>query len=261
MTLDCREARLHLLDLARGRTGAATEAARAHLEGCADCRRAAAAEVVLSEVLERQLPVHPASFALKRRLAEHWPSAPARHGRWRRALVPALAAAVLLIGVSATYYQLAVVRPARAAGLLVAEAVNDHVRLLQSQHPLEVEAGGIHQVKPWFAGRLDFAPDVSFNGDADFPLRGGAVGYFLDRRAAVLVYGRRLHTISLLVFRADDLAWPARGLTHLRGVDVYPATLRGFNVLLWRRGELGYALASDVDPAELRDLAVRIAGR
>jgi anti-sigma factor RsiW len=259
--MDCAEARLHLVDVTRGRAG--VDAARAHVDTCADCRRAATAERALSEVLERELPAHPASFALKRRLAEHWPTAPApaRPRRWGRALVPALAAAAVLVvtGV-ATYHQLFVAGPARAATLLVAEAVGDHVRLLQSQKPLEVESHGIREVKPWFTGRLDFAPDVSFTGDADFPLRGGAVGYFLDRRAAVFVYGRRLHTISLLVFRADGLAWPTRGLDHLPGIDVYPATLRGFNVLLWRRGELGYALASDVSGGELRELAVRVAG-
>jgi anti-sigma factor RsiW len=68
---------------------------------------------------------------------------------------------------------------------LVSEAVNDHLRVLSSQHPLDVESGGIHQVKPWFERRLDFAPVLAFEGDAEFPLRGGAVGYFRDRKAAV----------------------------------------------------------------------------
>jgi anti-sigma factor RsiW len=31
-------------------------------------------------------------------------------------------------------------------------------------------------------------------------------------------------------------------------------------VLLWRRGELGYALVSDVDAAELTQLAAKVAG-
>jgi len=35
-------------------------------------------------------------------------------------------------------------------------------------------------------------------------------------------------------------------------------TERGYNVILWRRGELGYALISDVDPAELKQLPARI---
>ena len=60
---------------------------------------------------------------------------------------------------------------------------------------------------------------VRFEGDADFPLKGGSLGYFRDRKAAVFVYARRLHSISLLVFRADGLPWPSRGLTRINGVE------------------------------------------
>jgi anti-sigma factor RsiW len=40
----------------------------------------------------------------------------------------------------------------------------------------------------------------------------------------------------------------------------YPAAIRGFNVLLWRVGDLGYALVSDIDAAELRQLGARLGG-
>ena len=143
---------------------------------------------------------------------------------------------------------------------MVTEAVNDHVRLLQSQHPFEIESSGIHQVIPWFSGRLDFAPTVRFPGDADFPLRGGAVGYFVDRKAATLVYGRRLHSVSVFVFRADGLPWPRSGLEKLGRLEVLRTASRGFNVLLWRDGELGFALVSDVDPRDLSLLASKLAG-
>ena len=139
-----------------------------------------------------------------------------------------------------------------------AESVNDHLRLLASRRPLDVESGGLHQVKPWFAGRLDFAPVVTFEGDADFPLKGGSVGYFRDRKAAVFVYARRLHPISLLVFRADGLSWPSRSLTRVNDVEASVAAERGFNVIVWRRGELGYALVSDVDAGELKAFAARL---
>ncbi len=170
-------------------------------------------------------------------------------------------ALVLVVGAALLYYERTVSRERNAQAGMVAEAVNDHLRLLTSLHPLDIESGGIHQVKPWFEGRLDFAPIVPFEGDADFPLKGGAVGYFLDRKAAVLVYARRLHPISLLIFRAEGLAWPARGFTPMDGVDAYVSAERGFNVVMWRRGGLGYALVSDVDAAELKSLATKLAGR
>jgi anti-sigma factor RsiW len=135
---------------------------------------------------------------------------------------------------------------------LVTEAVNDHLRILASQHPLDVASSDFHQVKPWFEGRLDFAPEVSFLGDAAFPLKGGAVGYFLDRKAAVFVFNRRLHSISLFVVRAEGRPWPAGG------ARAHVVLSRGFNVMLWRSGELGYALVSDLDRAELTQLAAKL---
>jgi anti-sigma factor RsiW len=217
-------------------------------------------DAALDAALER-LPQYPASLAFKRRLRASWsPSPPRRRWPRLRVLVPALMAAAVVIALAPLGWDRLVVRPDHErAGRLVAEAVNDHVRVLMSAQPLEVKSSDTHQVRPWFAGRVDFAPVVRFGGDAEFPLQGGAVGYFVDRKAAVIVYGHRLHTISLLVFNADGLDWPRRDVTRVGGVDAYASATRGFNVLLWREGDLGYALVSDVDPGALRALALRLA--
>jgi anti-sigma factor RsiW len=263
--MDCREVELHLLDAQRGRLRPDLRGAlRAHLGTCGVCSRAEAEERVLTEILERRLPQHPASIALKRRLAAQWPAAPATTrswwNRWGASLVPALVvAAALLVALPVYFDRTNGVRTDGTAGM-VREAVNNYLRLVSSQHPLEIASGGIHQVKPWFEGRLDFAPVVSFEGDEDFPLKGGSVGYFLDRKAAVFVFGRRLHTITLYVFRAGGLPWPTRGLDAMGRAHASASVSRGFNVLLWRSGELGYALVSDLDASELRELGAKLAG-
>jgi anti-sigma factor RsiW len=260
--MTCEEARDRLLDAQRDRLAPETRATlQAHLQACAACAHEEAAEALLSEALESRLPQHGAPVALKRRLAATWPAEPAAapglRRRWGRLLIPAAAvtAAGLLIALPVVSQRAS--EPASAR--MVAEAVNDHLRILTSRHPLDIESGGIHQVKPWFEGRLDFAPVIRFDGDQDFPLRGGAVGYYLDRKAAVFVFNRRLHTISLLVFRADGLPWPTRELRPVGASQAHITTSRGFTSVLWRDGELGYALVSDVDPAELARLAERLA--
>lgn len=263
--MSCDSVRIRLLDYQQGRLPLdAQSEVRAHLDGCPACARVGAVEHELTWVLEHRLPQHPASLALKRRLAARWSATAARRSWWSRgrpSLVPALAAAaVVLVAIPLVSHQRTASRLASERAAVVAEAVNDHLRVLSSQHPLDVESGGLHQVKPWFAGRLDFAPAVTFAGDADFPLKGGSVGYFRDRKAAVLVYARRLHPISLLMFRAEGLAWPASDLTRLDGVEPHATAERGFNVIVWRRGELGYALVSDVDAVELKQLAAKIVG-
>jgi len=252
--MNCQDVRGQVLDYQRGTLGPDLRAdISAHLDGCPECARASAAEQALSEMLEQRLPQHSAPPALKGLLAARWPPAQAPRSswwtRWGRSLVPAAAVAVVLLTVMPLYYQRL---GAPTADGLVTEAVNDHLRILTSQHPLDIESGNFHQVKPWFEGRLDFAPVVSFLGDAEFPLKGGAVGYFLDRKAAVFVFHRRLHSISLFVVRAEGLPWP------VGGARAYVTLSRGFNVMLWRSSGLGYALVSDVDGSELAQLAAKL---
>jgi anti-sigma factor RsiW len=266
--MDCAGVRLALLDHHRARLAPEEDAAvLAHLESCAACRHEDAVELALTDALEARLAQHPGSLALKRRLAAQWPtSVPARAVPARRAWrpldarrwwLPAAAFALALLALGALLYERAVDQP---AAVMIAEAVNDHLRGLDGRRPVEVTSSEFHRVKPWFGGRLDFAPVVAFTGDDEFPLRGGAVEYFLDRKAAVFVYGRRLHTISLLVFRADALPWPTSGLTPLGHARALVTVARGYHVVLWRQGELGYAAVSDVDAADLRELALRVAG-
>lgn len=232
----------------------------AHVQGCAVCTHEAAAEQLLTAALEGRLPQYAAPVALKRRLAAQWPGLvapePSAWRRWSRSLIPAVAVAAVLLMIVPLYSQ-----REGEQGSVMTEAVNDHLRILSSQHPLDIENGGMHQVKPWFEGRLDFAPVVRFLGDQDFPLQGGAVGYYLDRKAAVFVFHRRLHAISLLVFRADGLPWPTRGLQRIGRAQAHASAARGFNLVLWREGELGYALVSDVDMPELIHLAETLTPR
>jgi anti-sigma factor RsiW len=254
--MECADVRRHLLDYQRGRLEPTPHGAvDAHLASCPACAQEAGVEAVVTDLLERRLPQHPASLALKRRLAAQWRAAPPTPLRWWRRgpwLMPALALGLVLVVAVPLSYEWMTRRAGQHAADMVAEAVNDHLRIASGHHALEVEAGGIHQVKPWFTGKLDFAPAVAAVDDAELPLQGGAVEYFLDRKAAVLVYKRRLHTVSLLVLRADGLPWPAGGRLSTR-------TERGFNVVLWRAGEQGYVLVSDLDAQELSRLAAQLA--
>lgn len=255
--MNCTDAKLQLLDYHRGRLSAeAREEVRSHLHACSSCAQADRDERALSDLLERQLPQHPARPALKRRLAAlveatgpaHEPWFPFPVARW---LAPALAAGLL-----ATTGLLVYSKAPRGGGelaLLTSEAVNDHLRVLNSQRPVEIESGGPHQVKPWFQGKLDFSPDVP--EVAPLVLQGGSVGYFRDRKAAVIVYALRLHTVTLLEVRAGDLPWPSDTS------EVRSASDRRFNAFFWRSGDLGYALVSDIDAKELGVIAREIAAR
>jgi anti-sigma factor RsiW len=257
--MNCTEERIHLLDRRRGMlTGELRARVDSHLAECEACRREDDVDRELSLALLDRLPKRRAPEGLRRsiekRLAGEAPRAFGSIRRTRRA--PLFAAAVFAAAAAAAIVSW---KPSDSDPML-AEAVNDHLRVIYSDHPVEVESGGIHQVKPWFTGRLDFAPIVAFAGDDEFPLQGGAVAYFVDRKAATFIFKRRLHAITLFVFRSEGLPWPALGTRPLGGVRGTLETSRGFHVLMWQKADLGYALVSDVDPADLQALAVKVAG-
>jgi len=222
--------------------------------------RERAVETALTEALHR-LPQRRAPARLTRRVESLLAAAPAPpRRRWQRALVPALAAAAALLVVAPVVVYERTAASRAAAATMVSEAIGDHLRIVQAQQPLEIESGDGHRVRPWFEGRLEFSPVLPFGGDGEVPLRGGALAWFLDRKAAAFVYGLRRHTVTLFVFRPEGLPWPTTGWQRAGGRDMYRSGARGFTVVLWRAHGLGYALVSDADPGEVLGLAARFGG-
>jgi anti-sigma factor RsiW len=177
----------------------------------------------------------PAPPRLRAKLARRY-LAPRR--TWLVASLSALGGAV-----AAAAIVLLLVRQTAPALDPASEAVGDHLRMLIGRG-LGVEVSDMHQVKPWFAGKLDFVPPITFLGDDDFPLAGGDVAVFLGHKAAELVYHRRLHVISLFVFQAD--------------VPAGERTVQGFHVVMWNRDGFGFALVSDVAFDDLHTLHAKL---
>lgn len=121
-------------------------------------------------------------------------------------------------------------------------AVARHVASLHPQGPrIDVASSDRHTVRPWFQGRLDFAPDVRDVSADGFELVGGRIERLAASPAAAIVYRLRNHTIEVFSWRA-----PAAGRSDERA-----ATIRGFNVATWNEGDLAYAVVSDMDHVEM----------
>lgn len=121
------------------------------------------------------------------------------------------------------------------------QLVSSHVRSLLANHLTDVQTSDRHVVKPWFNGRIDFAPPVVELAPQGFPLVGGRLDYVGGRVVPAIVYRRRLHTINLFVMPAGSLSSPA------------PISIRrdGYSLVRWTRSGLQYWAVSDLDPAEL----------
>jgi anti-sigma factor RsiW len=156
----------------------------------------------------------------------------------------ALAAAAALIVVGAWVIHRATI--AVADDRMIREVVACHVRsVMLDEHLYDVKSSDRHTVKPWFLGKVDFAPVVGDFAAAGFPLAGGRLDYLDDRPVTALVYHRRKHVINLF-------AWPAPQSTD---AGPYALTRQGYQLLHWTRGGITYWAVSDLNAAEMRTFA------
>lgn len=200
-------------------------------------------------------PARPASSAPETKPE----SKPVRPGQppeaaWGRSLAPWLfgGAGGAILGGLAVAMALLVARPPAppqdaaeiqaATGLQPQEIVASHVRALLSQHPIDVISTDQHTVKPWFNGRIDYAPPVTDLSAKGFPLEGARLDYVGGRTVAVLVYRTDKHPIDLYVFPARDKGSAA---PMISGTD-------GYAIARWRRGGMTYWAITDAEASHLR---------
>jgi anti-sigma factor RsiW len=211
----------------------AATAARDHLTECAACRRRVAERETLSRLV-RAAPYYSAPDRLRARVSGQT----TRPESVRRILTWAAAAALFIsvgtgIGLS---------RSAATRGDALAQAVVDsHVRSMMANHLFDVESTDQHTVKPWFLGKLDFAPPVVVLASIGFPLVGGRLDYLSGRPVAALVYERRKHIINVFVSPGPDDA----------DAGAYVRSIRGFHIHHWIRDGMSLWAVSDLNDSEL----------
>jgi anti-sigma factor RsiW len=95
-------------------------------------------------------------------------------------------------------------------------------------------------VKPWFDGKIDFAPIVKDLSAQGYPLIGGRLDYIHKRTVAALVYQRRKHYINLFIWPAAASDRPEERLSD-----------QGYNVISWTSNQANYWAVSDLNNEEL----------
>jgi anti-sigma factor RsiW len=212
-----------------------------HMAGCLACQERLAGEQALVGIIQAEIPRFKASPFLKTRiqaaLREEKSSSTAipwwKHFSlaWIYSGFAVAALVILAIGLSWT----------QGIPELAQEAVADHVRSLQVNHLMDVASTDQHTVKPWFAGKLDYSPQVVDLGPSDYPLVGGRLDVLDHRNVAAIIYQRRKHYINLFIWPSDK--------------DSVHGTYNqnGYHVFCWTKSGMNYVAVSELGEKELKD--------
>lgn len=222
-----------------------------HIQECQVCASIYRSQTTLRSSLKDKSLYYPASEKLKKRILssvrkEAKSEGSLRPSGWRWLAVGASLAFILLIGVVIWRTLPGVIRPSRDE-LLAQEVVSNHVRslLLGGSHLTDVLSSDQHTVKPWFDGKVDFAPQVKDLAAQDFRLYGGRLEYLNNRSVATLIYQRRLHYINLYI-------WPAEQSGSTGEITVQR---QGYNLIHWTSSGMTYWAISDLNNVELHEFA------
>jgi anti-sigma factor RsiW len=206
-----------------------------HLEICNFCKCMHQEGLALRSALREQAPYFSAPPALRRRLRsmvrEHTQGRPrAIVLPWRWIAAAAAFALIFLLTIRVTS------GPSHEQ-LLAQEIIAGHVRSLMANHVTDFSSSGdYHTVKPWFVGRIGFAPPIEDLAGQGFPLVGCRLDYVDGRRVAALVYQRRMHYVNLFV-------WPS---ADRRGGSALQEMRQGYNLFHWSQDGMTFWAVSDL---------------
>jgi anti-sigma factor (TIGR02949 family) len=219
-----------------------------HLESCPECLAALEVQETLRSALQRAQLYETPPAALRSKIRANLPAAyRGKIGVWQLQLRWLAAAAAILLVASVGWRMISRVneeaRVNEEQRYQASEMVDAHLRSLQANHLTDVASTDQHTVKPWFDGKLDFAPPVRDFASDGFPLQGGRLDVLRGRAVAALVYGRRKHIVNVFVWPTSEPDVSPRSGSHL-----------GYQWVNWRKGGMEFCAVSDTSAADLEQL-------
>ena len=219
-----------------------------HMAECPSCRQKLEGEQELVGLIQSETPRFKPSPFLKTRIqaalrAEK--SSSATIPWWKRLSLGSpysglAGAAAMLVILAVGFFS------TQGIPEIAQDAVADHVRSLQVNHLMDVASTDQHTVKPWFAGKLDYSPQIVDLATSGYPLVGGRLDVLDHRNVAAIIYQRRKHYINLFI-------WPSNADSVHGNFNQ-----NGYHVLCWTKSGMNYVAVSEIGEKELKEFTAMI---
>jgi anti-sigma factor RsiW len=216
-----------------------------HLGDCETCRLERQDQSILRSLIQDSAPYFSASDLLKQRVTKQIRAVTPKPAvrRSSRASLAAAAAVILALAGVLLWTILSMRSRPGTDDLIAQEVVASHIRSLMLNHLVDVPSSDQHTVKPWFNGKLDFAPEVKDLAAQGFPLIGGRLDYVGNKTVAALIYQKRRHPINLF-------AWTSPAASDQPQQQF---SRQGYNVVHWIKSDTSYWVVSDVNSTDLQE--------
>ena len=173
-----------------------------------------------------------ADIALQSATYQPAPREPKRFWSWLKAAFGGGAVAAMAL--------MLVINQLAGSDSIQQDLLASHLRSMMVAHLTDVQSSDQHTVKPWFQGKLNYAPPIRDFAADGYALVGGRLDYVAGKPVAALVYTHGQHVINVFV-------WPNSALPMRSNF----AADQGFNVRRWYHLGMQFWAVSDLNAQEL----------
>lgn len=244
---DCKSVNLYISALIDGELkGRKADKVKSHIDACKRCRQEF--EIVSAlKPIAKKVRIEKAPLYLKSRIInsieefEEKKSFIDIFSAWNlKPVYTTLAiASVLILAIAPLYYFSANV----SASSIIVKSVNNHlsntiVDIFDEQMPSSMTE----------LERIFDVQGLSWQGISSPKVN---LHYLKERRVAYIAFERKGHKLSLFIFDVNNLKLPEGRIIKEGEKEIYVDKYKGFNVLFWKEGNVGYSMVSDLGGDEM----------
>lgn len=129
-------------------------------------------------------------------------------------------------------------------------AVENHIRQINGQLPLEIETSSEVEISNWFDKKLKFnfrLPRYPDPSNQPYRIKGARLVALNNDYAALVSYEMDGHPMTLLVAPSESAIPHGKRKVNFKDINFYLDTKDGFNILSWKDKGLTYALVFDFE--------------